>query len=291
MKRSGLTISMIFEAASANYGEGIGNITTLKKMSRGDGKVYTYISRQAMRYNIVQQMGCDNTPVEDAGVVQFAAGSSVRDYPEIDLFGYMKTTSKDEKSAKGGQKVRAAVARLSNAVSLYPYASDLDFLTNMGLAKRGDLSNAIAQSEIHDSFYAYTITVDLDKVGIDKNDEVEVSNSEKARRVLMLLDAVEFLYRDIKARRENLAPVFAIGGVYERKNPYFEGRLEMTKGSLNIGMIKEIVDSSDDTRNNTHVGLLLGKFKNADEIRSGLNADSISVMFDKIRREVEEYYA
>lgn len=55
MNKKGLTISMIFEASSANYGEGIGNISSLKKMTRSDGKVYTYISRQAMRYNIVQQ--------------------------------------------------------------------------------------------------------------------------------------------------------------------------------------------------------------------------------------------
>ena len=45
---------MIFLAESANYGEGVGNISTLKKMSRGNYEQYTYISRQAMRYNIIQ---------------------------------------------------------------------------------------------------------------------------------------------------------------------------------------------------------------------------------------------
>ena len=35
MDNKGLTITMIFLAESANYGEGIGNITTLKKMTRG----------------------------------------------------------------------------------------------------------------------------------------------------------------------------------------------------------------------------------------------------------------
>ena len=47
--KKGLTMTMIFEAESGNYGEGIGNITALKKMSRSDGNMYTYISRQAMR--------------------------------------------------------------------------------------------------------------------------------------------------------------------------------------------------------------------------------------------------
>jgi CRISPR-associated protein Cst2 len=36
--KNGLTLTIIFEAESANYGEGIGNIAILKKMRRGDGK-------------------------------------------------------------------------------------------------------------------------------------------------------------------------------------------------------------------------------------------------------------
>ena len=38
MKREGLTFTVIFLAESANYGEGIGNISSLKKMTRGDMK-------------------------------------------------------------------------------------------------------------------------------------------------------------------------------------------------------------------------------------------------------------
>ncbi len=62
---------MIFLAESANYGEGIGNISSLKKMTRGNHEQYSYISRQAMRYNIVQQAEWDNTPVDGkSGVVK-----------------------------------------------------------------------------------------------------------------------------------------------------------------------------------------------------------------------------
>ena len=49
MDNKGLTITMIFLAESANYGEGIGNITTLKKMTRGNYEQYSYISRQACK--------------------------------------------------------------------------------------------------------------------------------------------------------------------------------------------------------------------------------------------------
>ena len=180
MKNNGLTITMIFLAESANYGEGVGNITTLKKMTRGNYQQYSYISRQAMRYSLVRQLKWDNTPVDGkSGVVQFAPSATIEDYPEIDLFGYMKTTSKGDE--KGGATTRSAVARLSNAIALEPYQSDLEFLTNMGLAKRSDLDNAIAQSEIQRSYYTYTVSVDLDCVGEDG--DISVSQEEKAKYI------------------------------------------------------------------------------------------------------------
>lgn len=284
MAKNGLTISMIFQAQSANYGEGVGNIAQLKKMSRTNGEVYTYISRQAIRYNIVQQMGIDNTPVDDKQkVVQFSPETTITDYPEIDLFGYMKTSK--------NTLIRSAVVRLSNAVSLEPYKSDMDFLNNMGLAKRSNLENALASSEIHNSLYAYTITIDLDKVGIDTNGDIEISNEEKANRINNLLDTVQFLYRDIRGRRENMNPIFVIGGVYERKNPYFEDRLKISKKDLNVDILKSIVDSCDDTKNNTLVGYINGYFNNDKQIGETLNAKTVSEVFNKLKEEVVQYYA
>ena len=201
MSKNGLTMTIVFVAESANYGEGLGNISNIKKMTRGNASQYSYISRQAIRYNIVQQAEWDNTPVEDkSGVVQFAPSATIEDYPEIDLFGYMKTMAKDD-NARGGASTRSAVARLSNAISLEPYQGQ-------------NLDNGIAQSEIHRSYYAYTISVDLDRVGIDG--EINVSKEEKAKRVKILLETVQYLYRDIRGRRENLSPLFIIGGNYER---------------------------------------------------------------------------
>ena len=283
MNKNGLTITMIFDASSANYGEGIGNISQLKKMTRSGGEVYTYISRQAIRYNIVQQMQIDNTPVDNAQkVVQFSPNTTIKDYPEIDLFGYMKTT-------KGGQSIRSAVVRLSNAISLEPYKSDTDFLNNMGLAKRKELENALAQSEIHKSLYSYTITIDLDKIGID--DDIEIENSEKSERIIKLLDTIQFLWRDIRGRRENLNPLFAVGGIYERKNPYFEDRLKLTKNGLNAGLIKSVKESCEDTQSNTVIGYVPGIFSNEEEIIKTFSPVSISEMFTKLKEEVRAYYA
>ncbi len=91
MKNKGLTITMVIEAESANYGEGYSNIANLKKVTRGDGNSYTYISRQALRYNIVEQLKWNNTPVKASGtgtkkVIQFAPDATIKEYPEIDFF-------------------------------------------------------------------------------------------------------------------------------------------------------------------------------------------------------------
>lgn len=285
MKNKGLTITMVIEAESSNYAQGYNNIANLKKLTRGDGNSYTYISRQALRYNIIEQLKWDNTPARPVGegdkkVIQFLPECTIKDYPEIDLFGYLKT--------KGGDNAttRSAVARLSNAISLEEFEADTDFLTNMGLAKRINSKNSIAQSEIHKSYYAYTLTIDLDKVGIDN--DIEIQEEEKKRRVKELLKTIQFLYRDIRGRRENLSPIFVIGGIYERKNPFFENRIQLQKNKLNTLILSEIIDSDEDIKENTQVGYMNGKLSNNDEIIEKLNTIKVSEFFDNIINKMEE---
>ena len=64
MKREGLTITMIFWQKVQIMGKGLETFLLSKKMTRGNHEQYSYISRQAMRYNIVQQSNWDTTPVD-----------------------------------------------------------------------------------------------------------------------------------------------------------------------------------------------------------------------------------
>ena len=290
MLNKGLTLSMIFEAESANYGEGFGNITTLKHITRAGGNDYTYISRQALRYSIISQLGWDDTEVEAMGsgdkkVIQFKPSATIEQFPEIDLFGYMKTIKEK------GADVRSAVVRLSNAIALELYSSDMDFLTNMGLARRIKENNSIAQSEIHKSFYAYTVAIDLNRVGKsddqEEGDRIDIPCEEKSKRVCMLLKTLETLCRDIKGRRENLAPVFAIGGVYESKNPFFENRLKLHNRNLDTEMI---IETKEAIAADTLAGYLSGTFSNDAMVKNAINPLSISKLFDQLREKVEAYY-
>ena len=290
MNKKGLTLTCVIEAESPNYGEGVGNVTSLKKITRNGRESYTYISRQALRYNITEQMGCNNTKLGlDGDVIQFHQDTTIKEYPEIDLFGYMKTVKPI--------KTRAAVVRLSNAISLETFNSDLDFLTNKGLldrynetaTKKKDGGN-IAQGEIHKSYYAYTLTIDLDKVGIDSNDDIEITSVEKAKRINDLLKTIKFLYRDIKGRRENLSPIFLIGGVYDIKNPFFENRVKCKNNRINIEILKDIINQDEEIKNNTKVGVLESMFANNNEIKKELGATSIGDVFESLGIEVDKYF-
>lgn len=290
MRPKGLAITIIFEAESANYGESIGNVASLKKMSRGKGDQYTYISRQALRHNVVEQLGERLAPVKAEGsgdkkVVQFESDATIVDYPELDFFGYLKT----EKGGNG--KKRSAKVRISNAVSLEPFRGDLDFLTNKGLADRINSNMNIAQAEIHRSYYRYTITIDLDQIGIDSpvpEENYEIDHKEKARRIEKLLDTVSLLYRDIRGRREDLKPLFAIGGVYDIKNPIFSNTVELKDGMLQVNQIKSVMYKG--IKENTKCGLVMGKFINENEIKVELNAVNMPEFIESLKKDVRDYY-
>lgn len=294
MKSKGLTLTILVQASSANYGESLGNVASLKKVTRGDGYQYTYISRQALRYNIVQQLDepLATLSAEGSGdkkVIQFDKDATIEAYPEIDFFGYMKTN-------KGtNAHVRSAKVRLSNAISLEPFRGDTDFLNNMGLAARlrkakrdNSINNGLAQSEIHLSYYRYTVTIDLDQIGIDEAEDIQISNQEKARRVSKLLDVIAYLYRDIRGRREDLKPLFVIGGVYDIKNPVFENIVDVKNNTVLIEGIKDVMTS--ELANQTETGVVSGKFANTDEIKRELHATSVAKFFEVLKKKVADYY-
>ena len=296
MDKKGLTFTAIFLAESANYGEGIGNVATLKKISRNRGEQYTYISRQAIRYNIVEQLGENKANVKAEGsgdkkVVQFSAETTIKDYPELDFFGYMKTVKGDN------SKNRSAIVRLSNAVSLETFKGDLEFLTNKGLVDRIDRNEKvfpnIAQAEIHKSYYKYTVTIDLDKIGIDELDEIEIENEEKARRVNKLLDTISLLYRDIRGRREDLKPLFIIGGVYDIKNPFFENVVDVRNNKILVEKLTSGI--YDFIENDTAAGIVKEQFENDTEIETELAKKNIKVLnvpefFKQLKNKIDEYY-
>ena len=298
MNKNGLSITMIFKAQSLNYGEGIGNISELKKLSRGDGSVYTFASRQALRYDIARlgnkMFGWNLEVVDDSkGTIQFRNDVTIENSEEMDLFGYMKTAKKEE----GNSLTRSAAVRLSNAISLEDYKSDMDFLNNKGLADRIQVFPNLANIEQHLSFYTYTITIDLSKIGVDG--DIRLENATKAKRVKELLEIVKILNRDIRGREENLSPLFVIGGIYTLNSPFFLGRIKLEgkngEFSINTNMLKDTLDltiGEEAIVKDTYVGVVKDSFKNIQEIEEIFpeKVTGIQEFFENLEKQVEQYY-
>ena len=299
--KSGLTITVVFNAESLNYGEGIGNISELKKLSRGNGKVYTFASRQALRYDIARlgnKMYGWNLEVVDKskGTVQFKDKCTIKDSEEMDLFGYMKTSKKSNDKA-GGSSIRSAAVRLSNAISLEDYKSDMDFLNNKGLADRINEFPNLANVEQHLSYYTYTVTIDLEKIG--KDGEVELDNEVKMKRVIELLEILKVLNREIRGREENLSPLFVIGGVYNLNSPYFLGRIELKnvkqKFAINTNILEDTMKlkiGENEISQDTNIGIVKDIFENEKEIEEKFTNKvyNIQDFFEKLEDSVKQYY-
>lgn len=289
-----LHLAVIFKASNLNYGEGVGNILTLKKVTT-EGKNYSYISRQALRYDIVRMLNelyaYRLTDVDrQAGVIQFSENATIRDFPEIDFFGYMKTTE--------GNKIRKAVVRLTDAVSLEPFYNECEFATNKGLADRipNNVGNDIFQAEIHRSYYCYTLTCNLEDIGIDPVYEIVLDNIERAKRVKCLLNVIKLLNRDIRGKRENLSPLFVIGGVYDVGNPFFYNRIKLSFTKDKILLNEKLINSTlaIKTLENTVgqqsiLGYLDGEFSNIEDI-SIKDKFSIENFFTKLNEKIDNFY-
>ena len=130
--------------------------------------------------------------------------------------------------------------------------------------------------------------IDLDRIGIDENDNIEIENTEKANRVINLLDTVRFLYRDIKGRREDLKPLFAIGGVYDIKNPIFHNALDVKNNRIDVDRIKDVL--YEDVKKETYCGLVKGVFDNDNVILEELHARSMPQYFEIMKGKVKDYY-
>ncbi len=325
-----LTLTVITgKALSLNYGENIGNVSILKKVTLGDGGQVTYVSDKALKYEIRRKgkeekgwkllddkikelISSAKTTKKDKSsldVDQFGK-SLIKEYEEFDLFGGLFTNLKGDDGKKielsyGDSVKRTSPVKISYAFSISKFQGDMDFMNNIDaynryikhVEQKGE--QAIVQSEQHFSYYYYTIAIDLDRIGVwEKENGVEdvIPNEEKAKRVKDLLDIIRTLSRQIRGRCENLSPIFVIGGVYKVKNPFFMGSIsakELGDNKLSLD-VQKILDCENiipqDERENTLCGLISGVFVNEQEIREKLKAKSIEEVFEELKRKVNQIY-
>lgn len=248
MNRVSLTITYLVKAFPCNYDEGYGNVSIAKKVHRGSGETYLFTSRQALRYSIVNWLVehklwnyAELTSAE--GVKQYNPEQLRNEFPEeADLFGYMVTSGRGRQA-----QTRAAVAKLTHLISLERWNGDQELLTNKNFADRLKENPDMANIETGYNYYKYTLSVDLDKIGEDDNFGHHLPKDKKIKRINDLIEATKFLFRDIRGRREDLKPLFVIGGVYHKKSPFFHNAVGIEfKGSkpyIKGEAIKQVLDA------------------------------------------------
>jgi len=321
-----LTLTIITQkATSLNYGENIGNVSILKKLSLGDNSQLTYVSDKALKYDIrrkgkeekgwrlldekVKELIEKSKDGKKLNVDKFAK-ELVQEYQEFDLFGGLLTNLKGADGKKvelsyGDSVKRTAPVKITYAYSISKFQGDMDFMNNIEAYNRyirhieQKDAQVITQSEQHTAHYHYTLAVDLDRIGVweGENQTIDViPPEEKVKRIKDLLDIVRTLSRQIRGRYENLSPIFVIGGIYKIKNPFFMGSIsakETEDGKLLLDVAR-ILDCKgiipEEERENTICGLLSGYFANEEEIREKLNCKSVGEVFEALKNKVGEIY-
>lgn len=293
MKNKSLTITVLANITS-NYGEGLGNISSVQKVFR-NGKAYATRSRESLKNAIMVQSGMydDLQTVVDSKVNQKVVSKelNVTNCRALEG-GYMNTME--------NTYVRNSSFYLTDAVACDPFVNEYRFHNNLYLAtnfaKNNDLNlQADAkktglmpyQYEYDKSLKAYSLTIDLNMIGRDENFDLEEANKEeKASRVNAILGAIENLSLIVKGNLDNAEPVFIVGGLVNRKTHYFENVVKVKNNKLDV-----TTDLKDRIENGCLVALLEGgNLSNEGEIKEKLNPISIAKFFRELEVKVNEYY-
>lgn len=322
---AGLTLTIITgKATSLNYGETVGNVSVLKKLTLADGSQITYISDKAIKYDM-RRKGKEEKgwKLLDEKIKEYVERNKrnkkalkvdvdsfgkelVKNYEEFDLFGGLFTkglfTNLKVELSYGDSVKRVCPVKVTYAFSVSKFSGDMNFLNNIDAYNRyikhiEDKPQAIANSEEHSSHYVYTVTIDLDRIGVwekeDGSKDLILDDGVRAKRVSDLLDIVKTLDRQIKGRWENLSPVFVIGGVFSAKHPFFingvEAKEENGKIWINVNRLRECAELVPE-RDKLVVGMLSGTFTNEEEIRNAFKTQTINEAFERLKDQVREHY-
>lgn len=223
-----LVMDVVFYGSSLNYDQGSGNYQELKKITRWDGRQYTLVSRYALRYSLLETGkklglwevaegekfhwagGGDNTVIQPA--TDLLLTGEILLYPEFDLFGYLITSTTP-------QNFRSAPAKLSHAISMTPFNYDALFNANLGMANRmrkihGEMKPNPFTAEEHETFYLYSLVVDVDEVGkldvfVTLGSEATIGRDENGKEIKAKIedvvkegDRVKFILNVRKSKKE-----------------------------------------------------------------------------------------
>ncbi len=248
----------------------VDNINPIKKVTLQNGEELPYVSSQAIRRALrdkIEELGYTISPIGESSTSKGAPKTALDpiQYIDDDLFGYMDAKA-GEDGAAGTSNVRTSPVRVESLLALATYKGDLDYATNF-MGKKIGLNPNIFETEIHSGVYRGTVLIELDRVGREyvvnedkkakaRTLEVKelVDNTEKAKRVLAFIDALQVLWSSGRQSRflADISPKFIAAALMKSKNPIFlesvtlseTGQIDMEKLNSVIADYEKFIDKS-----------------------------------------------
>lgn len=288
-----ITLTMV-SIMTANYGESLGNISTIQKVIK-DGKTYGKRSKENINYFIKTEAGFyDDGEVEIDGAAQKKVNEkmNISNCKSLES-GYMGT--------KGKMFKRTRSVYVSDGISVEPFTNDYEFHNNLGLATKYAKQNNLSVTkdaskcglmpynyEYQRDKMIYSVTIDLNRFGIDENFDVNIPNEEKIERIVALLESIQNLSLVVKGSMDNACPLFIIGGFSKFKTHVFEPFIKVKDNQLIVtdSLIQKLKSNED-----CAIGMIDETFDNDKEIKEKLNVKNVDDFFDELIEKVKEYYS
>lgn len=251
---SGLTFTILTESPVAlSNDQGAGNYTPIKKYYYKDG-IHSMTSVATITYelrkSLIKEYGWTasdivlNISKKDSKVSNlYPKKESIEALDlngiENDVFGFLVPDKRINKTSP---------LRIIPFISVHSFKADTQIITNRGFlepelnrnyytdkGERIEIDNvpstqALAFEEVFGDYYYYTVTIELDRIGvIEVENEVYIEPDkrkymEKDVRIKVvkdLVDAISKLTRDIKHQKVHLKPLAVFGGAFQSPIPYF----------------------------------------------------------------------
>ncbi|SHH05485.1 type I-B CRISPR-associated protein Cas7/Cst2/DevR [Tepidibacter thalassicus] len=261
--------------------QGFGNYTPIKKCFMGDGQ-YAVTSVGTITYEMRRALHKKGWNL--SGIVLNAdKKNKVKNmYPkeeyiemvdenglENDIFGFLIPDKQLNKTSP---------LRIIPFKSVHTFKNDTQLITNKGFLDK-DLerkyfgkdgkkyekelpqTQALANEEIFGDYYVYTITIELDRLGVLEvkdgkylapNERIYMDKNIRKKALKDILDVICNFTRTIKHQTVLLKPLAVFGGAFESVIPYFWNDVDMDRdNNLILDNVVETINSYDLKKENT----------------------------------------
>ncbi|HHQ8633415.1 TPA: type I-B CRISPR-associated protein Cas7/Cst2/DevR [Clostridioides difficile] len=282
----GVTLTILTESpVPLSYDQGYGNYTPIKKEQYRE-KIHAKTSIATITYDLRRMLhqeygwNLSNIVFGKKGNIYPSIKKNVgcvdENGLETDVFGYL-IPLKDK-----GSISKASPLRIIPFRSLNPYKGSTQLITNRGFLssefgrkyydekeenevprdENFPTSQALAIEETLSDYYVYTITLELDRIGVVEVEDGKLllpeerkfmSKELREKAVKDILDAITVFTRNIKHSSVLLKPLAVIGGAFDKVVPFFLDDVDYNadSGEINLEGVIETIESYSLKESNT----------------------------------------